>query len=260
MLFMGDAAALEANAKNFLERSDKINQTAEAFADWLKERDEIAKVYYPKYSCGEKYQDALNTRPLPILVEEPDSGKARLRFHKAGYGGLMSIILQPNICQRTFYDSLNISKGPSLGTNFTLVCPYTLLAHYHELDFAMSYNVEPNLLRISVGLEDLDELKEKFSFAFQSSRLYPKVPPLKKQGLGENGNRRLFSTWSDHKLEQAYTFQGSKQKRWRTDQQLANIATWNGLNGITQYTCVGNRNFSKRLIGRCLNQALRLLH
>ena len=27
-------------------------------------------------------------------------------------------------------------KGPSLGTNFTLACPYTILGHYLELDWA----------------------------------------------------------------------------------------------------------------------------
>lgn len=51
-----------------------------------------------------------------------------------------------------------------------------MLAHYHELDFAMSYNVQPNLLRIAVGLEDLDELKNKFSNAFQRSKLHPRLP------------------------------------------------------------------------------------
>jgi cystathionine gamma-synthase len=66
---------------------------------------------------------------------------------------------------------LDVPKGPSLGTNFTLVCPYTLLAHYHELDFAMSYNVQPNLLRIAVGLEPFEELRDKFEAAFRASRL-----------------------------------------------------------------------------------------
>jgi cystathionine gamma-synthase len=37
---------------------------------------------------------------------------------------IMSIYLQ------AFFDALDTHKGPSLGTNFTLACPYTLLAHY----------------------------------------------------------------------------------------------------------------------------------
>ena len=39
-----------------------------------------------------------------------------------------------------------------MGTNFTLACPYTLLAHYTELKWAASYGVESELVRISVGL------------------------------------------------------------------------------------------------------------
>ena len=61
-----------------------------------------------------------------------------------------------------FYDLLPISKGPSLGTNFTLACPYTILAHYFELDWAKSFGVNKSLIRISVGLEDADWLVKSF--------------------------------------------------------------------------------------------------
>ena len=80
------------------------------------------------------------------------------------------------ILQNLFYDKIDLSKGPSLGTNFSLACPYTLLAHYHELDFAMTYDVQPNLIRFAIGLEDLDVMKEKFEVAFKESRLHPKLP------------------------------------------------------------------------------------
>jgi hypothetical protein len=96
------------------------------------------------------------------------------------------------MCQRTFYDSLDVAKGPSLGTNFTLVCPYTLLAHYHELDFAISCNVPPNLLRISVGLEPLETLQEKFELAFQRSRLHPKV--CSERLAAQQKQRRAYSS------------------------------------------------------------------
>lgn len=57
-----------------------------------------------------------------------------------------------------FFDTLDVAKGPSLGTNFTLASPYTLLAHYGELEWARGYGVEENLVRISVGLEETAEL------------------------------------------------------------------------------------------------------
>ena len=153
-LYCQDAHAIVQNSVDFVERNKIINANAEALSDWLAEHGDVEKVYYPKLVA-----------PLYETVKRPEGG----------YGGLLSIILHPHMCQRTFYDALNVAKGPSLGTNFTLVCPYTLLAHYHELDFAMSYNVPPNLLRIAVGLESIDELKDKFEAAFRISRLYPKI-------------------------------------------------------------------------------------
>ena len=173
-LWEGDAIAIYTNSEDFLERSSKINETTEALADWLKDREEVAAIYYPKYSCPEGYNS--------VLKQDDCGGK-----HKAGYGGLFSIVLNHHMCDRSFYDKINISKGPSLGTNFSLACPYTLLAHYHELDFAMSYGVQPNLIRFAIGLEDLDVMKEKFKFAFQGSRLHPKLPDSRVQSQQTRG-------------------------------------------------------------------------
>jgi len=174
-LLEADVKGLLVNSQDFPERNDKINETSEILADWLSGHNEVETVWYPKYA------------PLyPSLLTKP----------KSGYGGLMSILLDSHVCQRTFYDSLDVAKGPSLGTNFTLVCPYTLLAHYHELDFAMSYNVPPNLLRIAVGLEELDVLKDKFEDAFSKSRLYPKLQQ-SAQGASDIGSQqRAYSTFA----------------------------------------------------------------
>ena len=65
-----------------------------------------------------------------------------------------------------FYDALRVSKGPSLGTNFTLACPYTLLAHFDELDWVESIGVSPHLVRVSIGLEEVDDLARRFDDAF----------------------------------------------------------------------------------------------
>jgi len=153
-LFEADARAMVRNSEDFPERNAKINANAEQLADYLQAHPDVEQVWYPKLVA-------------PLYPKYMKQG--------GGYGGLLSIHLDSHICQRTFYDALDVAKGPSLGTNFTLVCPYTLLAHYHELDFAMSYNVPPNLIRIAVGLEDFDELREKFERALRKSRLHPKI-------------------------------------------------------------------------------------
>jgi cystathionine gamma-synthase len=75
-----------------------------------------------------------------------------------GYGYLLSIqFIEPDAVI-AFHDALDVAKGPSLGTNFTLCCPYTLLAHFSELEWAAKFGVVEHLVRIRVGVEDLEIL------------------------------------------------------------------------------------------------------
>ncbi|HEY1052206.1 MAG TPA: PLP-dependent transferase, partial [Prosthecobacter sp.] len=83
-----------------------------------------------------------------------------------GYGCLFSFTLKnPEQTSAPFYDALRVCKGPSLGTNFTLACPYTLLAHYDELEWVESCGVSRWLIRVSAGLEDTQELIARFDEA-----------------------------------------------------------------------------------------------
>jgi len=198
-MYVADAHALLCNSTDFAERNRRINETSEGLADWLVEHPDVHRVYYPKQSA-----------PLYRSVVQPGGG----------YGGLLSILLHPHMCQRSFYDALDVAKGPSLGTDFTLVCPYTLLAHYHELDFAMHYNVAPNLLRIAVGLEDLDSLKDKFQSAFDRCRLYPKVcmEKSRQRQLVDNATTqaRPFGTTTTAAAPLVRQQQGQYQRRFST--------------------------------------------
>ncbi len=67
------------------------------------------------------------------------------------------------------YDHLEVCKDPSLGTFFTLACPFTLLAHYPELDWAESCGVSRYLIRISVGLEDPEEIWQRLNRALNQA-------------------------------------------------------------------------------------------
>ena len=69
-----------------------------------------------------------------------------------------------------FFDALQIPKGPNLGTSFTLCCPFTLLAHYRELDFVETCGISRYLIRVSVGLEDSDWQIERFREALRECR------------------------------------------------------------------------------------------
>lgn len=68
-----------------------------------------------------------------------------------------------------FYDALLCAKGPSLGTSFTLASPYTILAHYTELEWAASFGVESGLVRISIGQESSEILKAWFETSVKAA-------------------------------------------------------------------------------------------
>ena len=67
------------------------------------------------------------------------------------------------------YDKLNFYKGPSLGTRFTLLMPYVYLAHYDLINSAKgrktlaNCNIPIDLLRISIGTEDIEKIKDEFN-------------------------------------------------------------------------------------------------
>src|SRR5690606_34252738 len=92
---------------------------------------------------------------------EPPQGS----YDGVRWGGLFSFVLKDPSRAEAVYDALPVAKGPGFGTNFTLVCPYTLLAHYHELEFARVAGVDPSLIRVWVGLEPAGDLIAAFDHA-----------------------------------------------------------------------------------------------
>jgi cystathionine gamma-synthase len=171
--FDEDAIFLERNSRDFRSRILKINQTAEALCDFFwaeKEKSKsgggggvIKDVYYPKFVTTENYRARL--RSPPSEGGESSSSPSA----SPGFGGLFSLTFTSARAAEYFYDALPCPKGPSLGTNFTLASPYTILAHYAELDWAVQWGVEPNLVRVSVGLEDLATLRGWFEGALREA-------------------------------------------------------------------------------------------
>ncbi|KAL8673349.1 MAG: hypothetical protein Q9168_002228 [Polycauliona sp. 1 TL-2023] len=134
-----DALFMERNSRDFVSRIARINHNAEAICSTLAKSKYVKQLYYPKYSST-----------LPFYEQ--------YRSPTGGYGGLLSVTFRTGAEAMAFYDALETAKGPSLGTNFTLSSPYTLLAHYTELDWAARYGVDAELVRMSVGLEDTADL------------------------------------------------------------------------------------------------------
>ena len=149
MLWHRDAEALELNSRDYPDRMRRINQNGRIVAEYFDAAPGVDHVYYPGFEDVDNYHQLL--RP------------------GGGYGGLLSLGLRGEADNAPrFYDNLRVSKGPSLGTNFTLACPYTLLAHYDELEWAESYGCSRYLVRIGIGLEEPDDLIRRFEAALES--------------------------------------------------------------------------------------------
>lgn len=150
LLWGPDATVLEARSRDFEARVRRINGTAARLAEFLGAHPAMETLYYPTRDAGGGYE--------------------AIRRADGGHGGLMTILVK-DAAERAprVYDALRINKGPSLGTNYTLCCPYTILAHYGELDWAESLGVSRWLIRISVGLEDPGDLCARFAEAFAAA-------------------------------------------------------------------------------------------
>lgn len=148
-LYASDARVLARNISGFKERMQVSNENGEALADFLISHPAVDAIWYPKYTTPDQYN--------------------AIRRESGGYGGLISFVLKNRKKTPRFFDALKISKGPSLGTEFSLACPYTLLAHYDELEWAEGCGLDKHLVRISAGTEDIEELKSRLSEALEQA-------------------------------------------------------------------------------------------
>jgi cystathionine gamma-synthase len=139
LLFGADAAVLEERIRDFPVRMRKHNENGRLIAERLRQHPAVERVWYPKWEFSDVYE----------AVRRPDGG----------WGALVTFIPRnAEVASPRIYDRLAVCKGPSLGTVFTLACPFTLLAHYTELDWAESCGVPRHLIRLSVGLEETEDL------------------------------------------------------------------------------------------------------
>ncbi len=144
-----DALVLATNSRDYVERVRRLNRGAMVVAEYLRQHPAVDQLFFPYWSGRDLYD----------LCRKPDGG----------YGFLYSLVLK-DPAERTprFYNALRVSKGPSLGAVFSLACPYTLLAHYHELDAVEACGVSRWLVRVSVGEEEPGELVARFAEAFEA--------------------------------------------------------------------------------------------
>jgi cystathionine beta-lyase/cystathionine gamma-synthase len=149
-----DGIVLERNLKGFKKRMKIINKNAVKIADYLNQNPKVGKVYYP----------GLKNHPDHIVAK---------KYLLNGYSGLMSFVLKNSNRDNasTFYDNLGppIIKGPSLGAEQTLLCPYTILAHYNDPpEKRKKMGLDLYLFRISIGIERPNNIIASLDKAFKN--------------------------------------------------------------------------------------------
>ena len=149
LLWGDDAAVLDEQARGFAARMAQHNRNGLELAERLRRHPAVERVWYPKWEFSEAYE----------AVRRP----------QGGWGALLTFLPKNAEAKApAIYDRMPVCKGPSLGTVFTLACPFTLLAHYTELEWAEACGVSRYLIRLSVGLEEPDELWKRIEGALTS--------------------------------------------------------------------------------------------
>ena len=116
----------------------RFNENNLSIANFLEDNPAVDRVYYA-YS--------------PNKFSSPIAPK-----FLSGSGGVVSFTLKNDTEDnlRKFYDGgfKTILKAPSLGSDKTLVCPYSMLTHYHDSDDELNeINLPRHLIRIASGSE-----------------------------------------------------------------------------------------------------------
>lgn len=142
-----DLQRLAYEIREYESRMNQINANTKELIHYLQNKPYIKRIYAP--TLGETHQ----------YYEE-------LMKNENAYGGLIS--LEFTLPFALAYDTLNFAKGPSLGTEFTLLMPYVYLAHYDMIKskqgaaFLKEHQLPIDLLRVSVGCEDIQAIKKEF--------------------------------------------------------------------------------------------------
>lgn len=129
-------------------RVERQNATSLALARWLENHPAIEQVFYPG------------------LESHPDHAIAREQM--SGFGGVISYRVKGSLEDVSrFIDACNIPKiGPSLGGVESLIEQPALMSFYElTTEEREAIGIYDNLVRMAVGIEDLDDLREDLARA-----------------------------------------------------------------------------------------------
>ncbi|EJF09241.1 O-acetylhomoserine aminocarboxypropyltransferase/cysteine synthase family protein [Pontibacter sp. BAB1700] len=143
-------------------RVDRTVQNAQALAEWLEQHEHVESVNYPGLPSS-KYHDLAK------------------KYLKRGFGGVLSFNLKGDKKQaETFVNSLQlVSHLANVGDAKTLIIHPASTTHQQLSEHEQqSAGVTPTLLRLSAGIEHLDDIKADLEQAFAKVRQRHEEPVL----------------------------------------------------------------------------------
>lgn len=168
-IYDGDIAQLELNSRSFLARATKINTSASSLVDHL-------------YAQSKAPNSSITAVYYPTVCWSTENYRAQMRHNtpefNPGYGGLFTLEFDTVVASEAFFNALNVHKGPSLGAQVTLAQPYVQTVFSKEKPWAAKYGLRETIVRISVGLENQEELLKAFQVAvYEADKI--KLSPLR---------------------------------------------------------------------------------
>ena len=135
-----DSYMVQRSIKTLALRVQRHNENTMALAEFLNNHPKVAKVYFPG------------------LPGTPDHEIAKKQMR--GFGGMMSIELQPGLDVKKFVENLDVFLlAESLGGVESLIEVPAVMTHASiPREIRIANGIKDELVRISVGIEDIDDL------------------------------------------------------------------------------------------------------
>jgi len=141
-------ALIERSLKTLALRVNRQNENALSIAEFLQHHPEVEEIYYP----------GLDSHPGHDIANQ----------QMTGYGGMLSFELTEHIDIQPFLDNLRLIKtAGSLGGVDTIICSPAQTSHEKlSPEDRSTAGIKDGLLRLSVGIEDVNDLIADFEHAF----------------------------------------------------------------------------------------------
>ncbi|CAI3640606.1 putative cystathionine homocysteine gamma-lyase MccB (fragment) [Clostridium neonatale] len=146
-----DSFILLQGIKTLGVRLDRHNENASKIAEFLLNSNYVSKIYYPGLKDSKGYE-----------IQKKQA---------SGSGGMISFVVADNVDYKKFVKSLKlITLAESLGGVESLIChPATMTHAAIPYEIRQKVGIVDNLLRLSVGIENVDDLIDDLNNAFKES-------------------------------------------------------------------------------------------